>query len=178
MDIDRLQMACNCQIARTVEGKELRVLIRDEQEAFGGLANLAHLGFKNSALVWDHGLLVATGSIEATRHFFAVESACHWQMLGRSAAAAKKISPVQVRFRFEKIQRCVNAEHEPPVRFGQFLNLQLEPAFGSVQRRFEPIFEPESFITRNEIQFLLEWAGAIGSGGLLVGWATMAATAG
>ncbi|KAJ7206633.1 class II aldolase/adducin domain-containing protein [Mycena pura] len=49
----------------------------------------AALGTKKAAILQNHGLLVATSSIEATVHFYiALERACQVQLLANTAAAA------------------------------------------------------------------------------------------
>ncbi|KAJ7703430.1 arad-like aldolase/epimerase [Mycena metata] len=62
-------------------------IVLDEVE---GAAITAALGTHNkAAILQNHGLLVATGSIEATLHFYvAMERACQVQLLADTAAAA------------------------------------------------------------------------------------------
>ncbi|KAJ6615332.1 class II aldolase/adducin N-terminal [Mycena sp. CBHHK59/15] len=61
-------------------------IVLDEVE---GAAITAALGSKKAAILQNHGLLVATASIEATVHFYiALERACQVQLLADTAAAA------------------------------------------------------------------------------------------
>jgi len=61
-------------------------IVLDEVE---GLAITEALGSKKAAILQNHGLLVATSSIEGTLHFYiALERACQVQLLADSAAAA------------------------------------------------------------------------------------------
>jgi len=61
-------------------------IVLDEVE---GLAITEALGARKAAILQNHGLLVATSSIEATLHFYiAMERACQVQLLADSAAAA------------------------------------------------------------------------------------------
>ncbi|KAJ7155128.1 class II aldolase/adducin domain-containing protein [Mycena filopes] len=61
-------------------------IVLDEVE---GAAITAALGSKKAAILQNHGLLIATGSIEATLHFYvAMERACQVQLLADTAAAA------------------------------------------------------------------------------------------
>ncbi|KAJ7021299.1 arad-like aldolase/epimerase [Mycena alexandri] len=61
-------------------------IVLDEAE---GAAITAALGPNKAAILQNHGLLVATGSIEATLHFYvAMERACQVQLLADTAAAA------------------------------------------------------------------------------------------
>ncbi|KAJ7446592.1 class II aldolase/adducin domain-containing protein, partial [Mycena latifolia] len=61
-------------------------IVLDEVE---GAAITAALGDKKAAILQNHGLLVATSSIEATLHFYiAFERACQVQLLADTAAAA------------------------------------------------------------------------------------------
>ncbi|KAJ7193603.1 class II aldolase/adducin domain-containing protein [Mycena pura] len=73
-------------------------IVLDEVE---GSAITAALGDKKAAILRNHGLLVATSSIEATVQFYiALERACQVQLLADTAAAARggktvHIDPVQ-----------------------------------------------------------------------------------
>jgi ribulose-5-phosphate 4-epimerase/fuculose-1-phosphate aldolase len=61
-------------------------IVLDEVE---GLAITEALGSKKAAILQNHGLLVATSTIEGTLHFYiAMERACQVQLLADSAAAA------------------------------------------------------------------------------------------
>ncbi|KAF7326150.1 Aldolase-II domain-containing protein [Mycena kentingensis (nom. inval.)] len=60
-------------------------------EAEEGTAIASALGNKKAAILLNHGLLVATSSIEATMHFYiALERACQAQLLADSAATNLK----------------------------------------------------------------------------------------
>ncbi|KAJ7640034.1 arad-like aldolase/epimerase [Mycena polygramma] len=62
-------------------------IVLDEAE---GLAITEALGSKKAAILQNHGLLVATSTIEATLHFYiALERACQVQLLADSAAGAQ-----------------------------------------------------------------------------------------
>jgi len=73
-------------------------IVLDEAE---GLAITEALGSKKAAILQNHGLLVATSSIEATLHFYiAMERACQVQLLVDAATAgqggkAVSINPAQ-----------------------------------------------------------------------------------
>ncbi|KAF7334356.1 Aldolase-II domain-containing protein [Mycena sanguinolenta] len=61
-------------------------IVLDEVE---GLAIAEALGSKKAAILQNHGLLVATSSIEATVHYYiSLERACQVQLLADTAAAA------------------------------------------------------------------------------------------
>ncbi|KAF8174592.1 class II aldolase/adducin domain-containing protein [Mycena galopus ATCC 62051] len=61
-------------------------IVLDEVE---GIAITEALGARKAAILQNHGLLVATSSIEATLHFYiALERVCQVQLLADSAAAA------------------------------------------------------------------------------------------
>ncbi|KAJ7149967.1 class II aldolase/adducin domain-containing protein [Mycena filopes] len=67
--------------------KQYNGIVLDEIE---GKAITEALGSKKSAILQNHGLLVATSSIEATLHFYiALERACQVQLLADTAAAAR-----------------------------------------------------------------------------------------
>ncbi|KAH8106848.1 class II aldolase/adducin domain-containing protein [Cristinia sonorae] len=86
-------------------GKELDIITQDScafykdhavYTSFGGVVldeeegkHIAEvLGNKKAAILQNHGILVATGSIEATVHFYvALEKSCHVQLLADAAAA-------------------------------------------------------------------------------------------
>ncbi|KAJ6600728.1 class II aldolase/adducin domain-containing protein [Mycena sp. CBHHK59/15] len=69
-------------------------IVLDEME---GQAITEALGSKKAAILQNHGLLVATSSIEATLHFYiALERACEVQLLADSAANAKDVATVKV----------------------------------------------------------------------------------
>jgi ribulose-5-phosphate 4-epimerase/fuculose-1-phosphate aldolase len=69
-------------------------IVLDEAE---GLAITEALGSKKAAILQNHGLLVATASIEATLHFYvAMERACQVQLLADSAAAGTGGKTVQI----------------------------------------------------------------------------------
>ncbi|KAJ7101981.1 class II aldolase/adducin domain-containing protein [Mycena epipterygia] len=69
-------------------------IVLDEVE---GKAIAGALGTKKAAILQNHGLLVATSSIEATLHFYiALERACQVQILADTAAAAHGIKTVPV----------------------------------------------------------------------------------
>ncbi|KAJ7816253.1 class II aldolase/adducin domain-containing protein [Mycena leptocephala] len=62
-----------------------------------GLAIAKALGSKKAVILQNHGLLVATSSIEATVNFYiAMERACQVQLLADSAAAGNGKKPVQI----------------------------------------------------------------------------------
>ncbi|KAJ6452030.1 arad-like aldolase/epimerase [Mycena vitilis] len=62
-------------------------IVLDEAE---GLAITEALGTRKAAILQNHGLLVATSTIEATLHFYiALERACQVQLLADSAAGAQ-----------------------------------------------------------------------------------------
>ncbi|KAJ7062183.1 class II aldolase/adducin domain-containing protein [Mycena amicta] len=62
-------------------------IVLDEEE---GTAIAATLGNKKAAILQNHGILVATSSIEATIHFYiALERACQVQLLADTAAASQ-----------------------------------------------------------------------------------------
>jgi len=66
-------------------------------DEFEGAAITAALGPKKAAILQNHGLLVATSSIEATLHFYvALERACQVQLLADTAAAAHGVKTVKV----------------------------------------------------------------------------------
>ncbi|KAK7693706.1 hypothetical protein QCA50_003278 [Cerrena zonata] len=55
------------------------------------------LGNKKAAILQNHGILVATSSIEATLHFYiALEKACKSQLLAEAAAASTGKRPVSI----------------------------------------------------------------------------------
>lgn len=73
-------------------------IVLDELE---GLAITKALGSNKAVILQNHGLLVATSSIEATLHFYiSLERACQVQLLAETAAATHEakivpISPAQ-----------------------------------------------------------------------------------
>lgn len=68
------------------------VLEQDE-----GAAIAAALGSKKAAILQNHGLLVACGSVEAMLHFFiAFESACRVQILADTTAAAHRTETLKI----------------------------------------------------------------------------------
>ncbi|KAJ7754150.1 class II aldolase/adducin domain-containing protein [Mycena maculata] len=74
--------------------KQYNGIVLDEVE---GAAITAALGNKKAAILQNHGLLVATASIEATLHFYiALERACQVQLLADTAAAAHGIKTVPI----------------------------------------------------------------------------------
>ncbi|KAJ7101979.1 class II aldolase/adducin domain-containing protein [Mycena epipterygia] len=69
-------------------------IVLDEVE---GKAIASALGTKKAAILQNHGLLVATSSIEATLHFYiALERACQVQILADTAAAANGSKTVPI----------------------------------------------------------------------------------
>ncbi|KAJ7732934.1 class II aldolase/adducin domain-containing protein [Mycena maculata] len=69
-------------------------IVLDEVE---GTAITAALGNKKAAILQNHGLLVATASIEATLHFYiSLERACQVQLLADTSAAAHGIKTVPI----------------------------------------------------------------------------------
>ncbi|KAJ7615417.1 class II aldolase/adducin domain-containing protein [Roridomyces roridus] len=69
-------------------------IVLDEVE---GAAITAALGSKKAAILQNHGLLVATSSIEATLNFYiAMERACQVQLLADATAAALGIKTVKI----------------------------------------------------------------------------------
>ncbi|KAJ6582746.1 class II aldolase/adducin domain-containing protein [Mycena sp. CBHHK59/15] len=74
--------------------KQYNGIVLDEVE---GAAITAALGSKKAVILQNHGLLVATASIEATVHFYiALERACQVQLLADTAAAAHGIKTVPI----------------------------------------------------------------------------------
>ncbi|KAF7348799.1 Aldolase-II domain-containing protein [Mycena venus] len=68
-------------------------IVLDEVE---GLAIAEALGSKKAAILQNHGLLVATSSIEATIHFYiSMERACQAQLLAEAAGKTVPINPAQ-----------------------------------------------------------------------------------
>ncbi|KAF7348869.1 Aldolase-II domain-containing protein [Mycena venus] len=68
-------------------------IVLDEAE---GLAITQALGSKKAAILQNHGLLVATASIEATLHFYvAMERACQVQLIAEAAGKTVHINPAQ-----------------------------------------------------------------------------------
>lgn len=66
---------------------EFRGIVDDREE---GLAIATALGSKKAAILQNHGILVATQSIEATIYFFiSMEKCCQVQMMADQAAAAR-----------------------------------------------------------------------------------------
>ncbi|KAG2753740.1 class II aldolase/adducin domain-containing protein [Suillus brevipes Sb2] len=66
---------------------EFRGIVDDREE---GLAIATALGSKKAAILQNHGILVATKSIEATVHFFIfMENCCQVQMMADQTAAAR-----------------------------------------------------------------------------------------
>lgn len=55
------------------------------------------LGDKKAAILQNHGILVATASIEATLHFYiALEKSCQVQLMAEAAAASTGTKPIKV----------------------------------------------------------------------------------
>ncbi|KAH7074037.1 class II aldolase/adducin domain-containing protein [Auriculariales sp. MPI-PUGE-AT-0066] len=74
--------------------KEFHGVVLDEEE---GVAISKALGTKKAAILQNHGLLVATDTIEATVHFFStLEHCCQVQLLADAAAAGRGIKPVSI----------------------------------------------------------------------------------
>ncbi|KAJ7464575.1 class II aldolase/adducin domain-containing protein, partial [Mycena latifolia] len=74
--------------------KQYNGIVRDKVE---GAAITAALGSKKAAILQNHGLLVATASVEATVYFYiALERACQVQLLADTAAAALKTNTVLI----------------------------------------------------------------------------------
>ncbi|KAJ7464536.1 class II aldolase/adducin domain-containing protein [Mycena latifolia] len=74
--------------------KQYNGIVLDEVE---GAAITAALGPKKAAILQNHGLLVATSSIEATVYFYiALERACQVQILADTAAAALNTKTVHI----------------------------------------------------------------------------------
>ncbi|KAJ6450799.1 class II aldolase/adducin domain-containing protein [Mycena sanguinolenta] len=74
--------------------KQYNGIVLDEVE---GLAIAEALGSKKAAILQNHGLLVATSSIEATVNFYiALERACQVQLLADTYAAAHGEKPVVI----------------------------------------------------------------------------------
>ncbi|KAG0702622.1 class II aldolase/adducin domain-containing protein [Suillus ampliporus] len=70
---------------------DFRGVVDDREE---GLAIATALGSKKAAILQNHGLLVASGSIESTVHFFiSLEKCCQVQMIADQAAASRGQRP-------------------------------------------------------------------------------------
>jgi len=73
---------------------DFRGVVLDEEE---GIAIAEALGAKKAAILQNHGLLVATDSIEATLHFYvALERSCQVQLLADAAAKGRGIAPKHI----------------------------------------------------------------------------------
>lgn len=71
-----------------------RGVVLDEEE---GLAIAEALQHRKAAILQNHGLLVATDSIESTVHFFiALEKCCQVQLLADAAAKGRGITPIKI----------------------------------------------------------------------------------
>ncbi|KAG7095984.1 hypothetical protein E1B28_006667 [Marasmius oreades] len=69
-------------------------VVQDEEE---GKAIAKALGSNKAAILQNHGLLVATNTIEASVHFYiALEKACQVQLMADAAAAARKVPTVKI----------------------------------------------------------------------------------
>ncbi|KAG2364151.1 class II aldolase/adducin domain-containing protein [Suillus spraguei] len=70
---------------------EFRGIVDDREE---GLAIATALGSNKAVILQNHGILVATKSIESTIFFFiSLEKCCHVQMITDQAAAARGLRP-------------------------------------------------------------------------------------
>ncbi|KAG2151566.1 class II aldolase/adducin domain-containing protein [Suillus bovinus] len=70
---------------------EYRGVVSDPEE---GLAIASALGSKKAVILQNHGILVATKSIESTVFFFhSLEKCCHVQMIADQAAAVRGLRP-------------------------------------------------------------------------------------
>jgi ribulose-5-phosphate 4-epimerase/fuculose-1-phosphate aldolase len=70
---------------------EFRGIVEDREE---GLAIAATLGSNKAVILQNHGIFIATKSIEATVFFFiSLEKCCQVQMLADQAAAARGLKP-------------------------------------------------------------------------------------
>ncbi|KAJ7446589.1 class II aldolase/adducin domain-containing protein [Mycena latifolia] len=85
-------------------------IVLDEVE---GAAITAALGNKKAAILQNHGLLVATASIEATISFYiALERACQVQLLADTAAAALNTKTVPINTaQAKETSRIVGSHH-------------------------------------------------------------------
>lgn len=69
-------------------------MVLDEEE---GEAIAAALQHRKAAILQNHGLLVATDSIEATVHFYiALEKSCQVQLMADAAGKGRGIQPVHI----------------------------------------------------------------------------------
>ncbi|EJD44618.1 class II aldolase/adducin domain-containing protein [Auricularia subglabra TFB-10046 SS5] len=110
-----------------------RGVVLDEEE---GLAIAEALGGRKAAILQNHGLLVATDSIESTVHFYiALEKSCQVQLLADAAARGRGIEALKI----TEEDAANTWKTVGGVKGGYFAGL---PQFQALERR-EALLPPE-----------------------------------